>query len=175
MKYNYFCSYLQTFRSLMKKEPKTIMTDQDPWMTEAIANEFPSTKHSFCIWHITSKFSGWFTAILRSQYQQWCTDFYEMYHLETPEEFEHQWPYMIAKYNLHSNKHVIGLYEIKQFWVPAYLRDHFFGGMTTTGRSESINAFVKRFISSHTNLSQFAKQVSNIHFLNFFDTLAIFQ
>ncbi|KAG5535968.1 hypothetical protein RHGRI_023678 [Rhododendron griersonianum] len=41
----------------------------------------------------------------------------------------------------------------------SYLRDYFFGGMTTTGRSESINAFIKRFISSHTNLGQFVKQV----------------
>ncbi|KAL2931271.1 Protein FAR1-RELATED SEQUENCE 11 [Bienertia sinuspersici] len=33
--------------------------------------------------------------------------------------------------------------------APAYLRDYFFGGMITTGRSESINAFIKRFVSSH--------------------------
>ena len=25
-------------------------------------------KHIFCIWHITTKFSGWFTSILRNQY-----------------------------------------------------------------------------------------------------------
>ncbi|KAM7489571.1 hypothetical protein LguiB_027055 [Lonicera macranthoides] len=31
--------------------------------------------------------------------------------------------------------------------------------MTTTGRLESINAFIKRFISSHTNLGEFVKQV----------------
>ncbi|KAG5531650.1 hypothetical protein RHGRI_026317 [Rhododendron griersonianum] len=149
----------KTFLTLMKKQPKTILTDQDPWMSEAIAKEFPGTKHSFCIWHITSKFSGWFTAILRDQYQTWCADFYELYHLETPQEFEDHWTQVIAKYNLQSNKHVMGLYEIKHFWVPAYLRDYFFGGMTTTGRSESINAFIKRFISSHTNLEKFVKQV----------------
>ncbi|KAI8535853.1 hypothetical protein RHMOL_Rhmol10G0206800 [Rhododendron molle] len=59
---------------------------------------------------------------------------------------------------MHNNKHVIGLSEIKQFWVPAYLRDHFFGGMTTIGRPECINAFMKRFIGSHSNLSQLVKQ-----------------
>lgn len=146
----------------MKKQPKTMITDQDPWITQAIATEFPTTKHSFCIWHITSKFSGWFTAVLQSQYQGWCTDFYKLYHLDTPEEFEVQWSHLIAKYNMHTNKHVIGLDGIKHFWVPAYLLDHFFGGMTTTERSESINAFIKRFIGSHSNLSQFVKQVSNL-------------
>ncbi|XP_071727654.1 protein FAR1-RELATED SEQUENCE 11-like [Rutidosis leptorrhynchoides] len=52
------------------------------------------------------------------------------------------------------------LYKIKSFWVPAYLRDFFFGGMTTTGRSESINAFIKKFISSRTCLSDFIRQVN---------------
>ncbi|GAA0176266.1 hypothetical protein LIER_29287 [Lithospermum erythrorhizon] len=73
-----------TYVKMMKHPPKTILTDQDPWMTEAIAREMPSTKHAFCIWHITSKFSG---------------------------------------------------------------------------RSESINAFIKRFVSSHSTLVQLMKQV----------------
>ena len=145
----------------MKKSPKTILTDQDPWMTQAIAKEMPFTKHAFCIWHITTKFSGWFTSVLRNEYSNWCSEFYNLYKLDTIEEFEHQWPRVIEKYNLDGNKHVVGLYKIKDFWVPAYLRDFFFGGMTTTGRSESINAFIKRFISSRTCLSQFIKQVSN--------------
>ena len=59
-----------------------------------------------------------------------------------------------------TNKHVIGLYQIKHFWVPCYLRGHFFGGMTTTGRLESIYAFIKQFDSSHINLMQLIEQVS---------------
>jgi len=65
---------------------------QDPWMKEAISKEFPSTKHSFCIWHITFKFSSWFNAIFRDKYAKWCSEFYELYKLATCEEFEHQWP-----------------------------------------------------------------------------------
>ncbi|KAF7812001.1 protein FAR1-RELATED SEQUENCE 11-like isoform X1 [Senna tora] len=125
-KYGYvvvFDTTYKTFVSLMDKPPKTILTDQDPWMTEAISKDMSSTKHSFCIWNITSKFS------------------------------------VIAKYNLESNKHVKGLYHVKDYWALPYLRDHFFGGMTTTGRSESINAFIKRFINSQTSLSTFFKQV----------------
>ena len=75
---------------------------------------------------------------------------------------------VIAKYNLNENKHVVGLYEIKEFWVPPYLRGFFFGGMTTTGRSESINAFIKRFISSRKCLNQFVRQVSTSIFVILF-------
>ncbi|KAL4569221.1 hypothetical protein LXL04_024856 [Taraxacum kok-saghyz] len=147
------------FTLLMKKSPKTILTDQDPWMKQAIEKEMPYTKHAFCIWHITTKFSSWFTSVLRSDYSTWCTEFYDLYKLESVEEFEQQWPLVIAKYNLEQNKHVTALYQIKTFWVPSYLHGFFFGGMTTTGRSDSINAFVKKFISSRTCLSELIKQV----------------
>ncbi|KAL2892614.1 Protein FAR1-RELATED SEQUENCE 11 [Bienertia sinuspersici] len=148
-----------TFVDIMKKAPKTIITDQDPWMSEAIAVEMPSTKHSFCIWHITSKFSCWFVALLRDNYQKWCGDFYLLYKMTNPNEFEQNWPLMVGKYDLQDNKHIQGLYNIRFFWAPAYLRDHFFGGMVTTGRSESINAFIKRFVSSHVSLTEFVRQV----------------
>ena len=145
----------------MKKSPKAILTDQDPWITEAIPKELPSTKHVFCIWHITAKFSGWFTVILCSQYLNWCTDFYKLYKLDSCEEFEHQWSQVMAKYDMLTNKHLSGLYQIKHFWVPCYLRVYFFGRIITTGRSESINAFIKRFVSSHISLIQLVKQVSH--------------
>ena len=145
----------------MKISPKTIITDQDPWMSEAIANEMPTTKHTYCIWHITTKFSSWFTALLRTKYQSWCADFYMLYRMTSVEEFERNWPLIIGKYNLENNNHVVGLYKIRNSWAPAYLHESFHGGMTTTSRSESINAFIKRFISSHTCLKDFVKQVSN--------------
>ena len=66
----------------------------------------------------------------------------------------------MEKYDMLTNKHVIGLYQIKHFWVPCYLHGRFFGVMTTTGRSESINVFINRFVSSHINLILLIKQVS---------------
>ena len=126
------------------------MTDQDPWITKAILKKLLFTKLVFCIWHITAKFSGWFTSIL-CKYLNWCTGFYK---LDSCEEFEVQWTQVMEKYDMLTSKHVIGLYQIKHFWIPCDLCGHFFGGMTTTGRSESINAFIKWFVSSHINLIQ---------------------
>lgn len=117
----------------MKKPSKTIITDQDPWMSKAIEIEMPITKHSFCIWHITSKFSSWFAALLRTEYQSWCADFYSLYRMTYVEEFEHNWSLVVGKYNLQNNDHIKGLYEIRKFWAPAYLRNYFFRGMTSTG------------------------------------------
>ncbi|KAJ8441081.1 LOW QUALITY PROTEIN: hypothetical protein Cgig2_020372 [Carnegiea gigantea] len=44
--------------------------------------------------------------------------------LNSPEEFEHNWPLTIEKYNLQNYKHVKGLYQSRHFWAPAYLRDY---------------------------------------------------
>ncbi|KAJ8424529.1 hypothetical protein Cgig2_000667 [Carnegiea gigantea] len=132
------------FVKLMKKPPLSNLTDQDICMTEVISKEMPTTKHAFCMWHITTN---------------WCANFYKLYKLEDAEEFEQHWPQVIAKYNIQTNKLVLGLYRIRHYWVPGYLRSYFFVGMTATGRSESINAFIKRFVASRTCLSQFIKQV----------------
>ena len=141
----------------MKKQLKTILTNQNPWIMEAILKELPLTKHVFCIWHITAKFSGWFTSILHNQYSNWCVEFYK---LASCEEFEGQWTQVMEKYDMLTNKHVIGLYQIKYFWVSCYLCGHFFGGVTTIRRTKSINAFIKWFVSSHINLIQLIKQAS---------------
>ncbi|XP_074315207.1 protein FAR1-RELATED SEQUENCE 11-like [Silene latifolia] len=90
-----FCWLMKTFVTLMKKPPLTIITDQDPWMSEAISIEMPFTKHAYCIWHITSKFSSWFTTLLRNQYSHWCSDFYRLYKLDNIDDFEQEWPLMI--------------------------------------------------------------------------------
>ncbi|KAJ8438105.1 hypothetical protein Cgig2_015362 [Carnegiea gigantea] len=105
------------------------------------------------------QFSGWFTSILRNRYPDWSNEFYKIYKLETIEEFESQWDVTVGRFNLQDNKHVKDLYLIKRFRVPAYLRNYFFGGMTTTRRSEYINGFVKRFISSNITLNDFVKQI----------------
>ncbi|KAL2923505.1 Protein FAR1-RELATED SEQUENCE 11 [Bienertia sinuspersici] len=85
----------------------------------------PSTKHSFCIWHITSKFSCWFATLLRDDYQTWCGQFYKLYKMTNPKDFEEHWPLMVAKYNMEDIKHIQGLYKTKTFWAHAYLRDNF--------------------------------------------------
>ena len=84
----------------MKKQPKAILTNQDPRIMEAILKELPITKHAFCIWNITTKFSGWFTSILRNQYSNWCIEFYKLYRLDSCEEFEGQWTQVMEKYDM---------------------------------------------------------------------------
>ncbi|CAJ2631433.1 unnamed protein product [Trifolium pratense] len=89
---------LKTFLAFVKgKYPKTILTDQDPALKEAIAMELPNTKHAFCIWHIVAKLSSWFSFPLGSRYNDFKHEFHKVYHLECADDFEREWNLMVAR------------------------------------------------------------------------------
>ncbi|XP_015959597.1 protein FAR1-RELATED SEQUENCE 11 isoform X1 [Arachis duranensis] len=154
---------LKAFMGFMKgKSPQTILTDHNMWLKEAIAVEMPETKHAFCIWHILSKLSDWFSVLLGSHYDEWKADFLQLYNLELMEDFEEGWRQMIDKYRLHTNKHIISLHSLRMFWALPFLRRYFFAGLTSTSQSESINAFIQRFLSAQSQLDHFVEQVCDV-------------
>ncbi|KAL5140924.1 Protein FAR1-RELATED SEQUENCE 11 [Glycine soja] len=156
-------AYDMAFLGFMKgKAPQTILTDHNMWLKEAIAVELPETKHGFCIWHILSKFSDWFSLFLGSQYDEWKAEFLRLYNLELVEDFEEGWRQMVDQYGLHANKHIISLYSLRTFWALPFLRRYFFAGLTSTCQSESINAFIQRFLSAQSQLDRFVEQVVEI-------------
>lgn len=158
-----YLSFMQAFLGFMKgKAPQTILTDHNMWLKEAIAVELPETKHGFCIWHILSKFSDWFSLFLGSQYDEWKAEFHRLYNLELVEDFEEGWRQMVDQYGLHANKHIISLYSLRTFWALPFLRRYFFAGLTSTCQSESINAFIQQFLSAQSQLDRFVEQVCKI-------------
>ncbi|CAI8591595.1 unnamed protein product [Vicia faba] len=142
------------------KAPQTILTDQNMCLKEALSAEMPITKHAFCIWMIVAKFPSWFNAVLGERYNEWKAEFYRLYNLESVEDFELGWREMVCSFGLHSNRHMLNLYSSRSLWALPYLRSHFLAGMTTTGQSKSINAFIQRFLSAQTRLAHFVEQVA---------------
>uniref|UniRef100_A0A5B7BGJ9 Protein FAR1-RELATED SEQUENCE n=1 Tax=Davidia involucrata TaxID=16924 RepID=A0A5B7BGJ9_DAVIN len=152
---------LKAFLGFMNgKAPQTILTDQNMCLKEAISMEMPTTKHALCIWLIVAKFPSWFNAVLGERYNEWKAEFYRLYNLEAIEDFELGWRDMVNSFGLHTNRHIANLYALRSLWALPYLRSHFFAGMTTTGQSKSINAFIQRFLSAQTRLAHFVEQVA---------------
>ncbi|XP_022889104.1 protein FAR-RED IMPAIRED RESPONSE 1-like [Olea europaea var. sylvestris] len=65
---------------------------------------------------------------------------------------------MIDTYSLKQNNWFLGLYENIACWVPCLLKKTFWAGMSTTQRSESMNAFFDGYVHSKTSLKQFVEQ-----------------
>ena len=76
-------------------------------------------------------------------------------------EFESEWDSFITKYDLADHDWLRNLYDERHRWVPCFLKQHFWAGMSTTQRSESMNAFFDGYINSMTTLQQFVHQYDN--------------
>ncbi|KAG9138724.1 hypothetical protein Leryth_021035 [Lithospermum erythrorhizon] len=152
---------LKVFLGFMNgKAPQTILTDQNMRLKEAIALEMPATKHALCIWLIAMKFPSWLNAVLGERYNEWKTEFYQLYNLDSVEEFEMGWRDMVNSFGLHSNKHIANLFSVRSLWALPYLKNHFFAGMTEPDHSKSINAFIQRFLSAQSRVAHFVEQVA---------------
>ncbi|KAG2694522.1 hypothetical protein I3760_08G149300 [Carya illinoinensis] len=84
-----------------------------------------------------------------------------VYDTQTCDEFEEKWQQLIRKYGLMGNAWLEGLYTERSFWVPVYLKSVFWAGMSTTQRSESMNAFFDGYAHSSTTLKEFVDQYDN--------------
>ena len=69
----------------------------------------------------------------------------------------------IKNYKLESNEWLIGLYDERHHWVPAFVKDMpkdmFWAGMSTTQWSESMHEFFDGYIHAQTTLKQFVEQI----------------
>jgi zinc finger SWIM domain-containing protein 3 len=68
---------------------------------------------------------------------------------------------MIEYYGLQDDEWLKGLFGERDHWVPVYMRDTFWAGMSTTQRSESMNSFFDGYVNSKTALKQFVEQYDN--------------
>ncbi|XP_026446056.1 protein FAR-RED IMPAIRED RESPONSE 1-like [Papaver somniferum] len=139
------------------KAPEGIITDQDKAMQNAIEIVFPNTKHRWCLWHVMKKLPEKFRSY--KKYEAISLDMLSVvYDSQDPEEFERDWSVFLEEYNLHENEWLTTLYDERHLWVPCFVKSHFWAGMSTTQRSESINAFFKDYVTSKTMLKQFVYQ-----------------
>ncbi|XP_040994243.1 protein FAR1-RELATED SEQUENCE 6-like [Juglans microcarpa x Juglans regia] len=84
-----------------------------------------------------------------------------VYDSQTIEEFESCWEVMITTYNLQENAWLQSLYTERTYWAPVFLKGIFWAGMSTTQRSESMNAFFEGYVHARTNLKEFVDQFDN--------------
>ncbi|XP_042962627.1 protein FAR1-RELATED SEQUENCE 5-like [Carya illinoinensis] len=141
---------------------KAIITDQDRAMKNAIALVFPNTRHRFCLWHILKKVLeklgsyGSYKTGMKSALMK-C-----IYDTQRVNEFEKCWDELLTTYNLHENAWLQSLYVEREHWVPAFFKECFWAGMSTTQRNESMNAFFDGYVHSRTNLKEFVDQFDKV-------------
>ena len=142
------------------KSPDGIITDQCRAMQNAIEIVFPNTRHRWCLWHIMKKIPEKLQGY--THYKTIKTKLKTLvYESVSVHQFETRWQQLINDHELDKNEWLDTLYEERQWWVPCYLKGNFWADMSTTQRSEGLNAFFDGFINSTTTLQQFVVQYEN--------------
>ncbi|CAH9089712.1 unnamed protein product [Cuscuta epithymum] len=137
--------------------PMGIITDQDRAMQNAIAIVFPNSNHRWCLWHIMKKVPE---KLGGDAHKDEILDVIHdcIYDSQYTQEFEEKWLDMVQRFALQEHDWLRVMYNERKRWVPCYLKPTFWAGMSTTQRSESINAFFDKFVNSKTTLKQFVEQ-----------------
>ncbi|XP_077215612.1 protein FAR1-RELATED SEQUENCE 5-like [Tasmannia lanceolata] len=139
------------------RAPGCIITDMDGAMRNAIRTVFPNTRHRFCSWHI-SKHLLEHVPLMRDPTSEFPKDYKKWFYTRQKEDCEVAWENLIQKYHIEENGWLAKMWDVRTHWVPAYFRDTFTAGMTSSARSESINSFFDGYVNQNTSLKEFVEQ-----------------
>ncbi|KAF5937194.1 hypothetical protein HYC85_024700 [Camellia sinensis] len=76
----------------------------------------------------------------------------------TEEQFEKRWWKLLDGFNLREGEWMQSLYEDRKLWVPTFMRDISFAGLSTASRSESLSSFFDKYVHGETNLRGFIER-----------------
>lgn len=154
---------MQTWLKAMGGQaPKIILTEQDKVLKSVISDVFPSTLHFFSLWHIMGKVSETLSSVIK-QNENFISKFEKcVYRSWTDDKFDKRWNKLVDRFGLKENELIQSLYEDRKLWVPNFMRDGFFAGMSTGQRSESVNSFLDKYVHKKTTVQEFVKQYDAI-------------
>ncbi|KAM2868937.1 hypothetical protein FF1_016936 [Malus domestica] len=153
-----FIWLFETFLVAMSnKAPKTIFTDQDAAMMNAIPHVMPDTYHRLCLWHMMQNALKNVNCVFKgnSGVREVLKKFIDEY--EDEDEFLVAWDEMLVKHNVQGKalEWLKGIKKLRKKWAKAYVKMAWSAGMTTTGISESFNGRLKEYLQSDYNVVQF--------------------
>ena len=108
-------------------------------MTKVIRKVMSNTCHWYCLWHILDKLPSNLGGVFIHN-EGFVEKIKQCVHKsDTPLNFESSWNEIMSDVKLVDNDWLKDIFNIRNMWVPAYLKKIFFVGMLTTQRSKSMN------------------------------------
>ncbi|XP_021980106.1 protein FAR1-RELATED SEQUENCE 5-like [Helianthus annuus] len=153
---------LNSFVKSFGRQPKVVVTDQEPAMKQAIEDVFTTSRQRLCMWHIMKKVADKAGHELCNN-DDFKRKMYDIVWIDSiePEEFERQWKLVMIEYGLTQNKWIDDMFVMRSMWILAFYRHEPMSGlMRTTSGSESENHFFASVANS---------QLTLIEYMNHFD------
>ncbi|XP_062119724.1 protein FAR1-RELATED SEQUENCE 4 isoform X2 [Humulus lupulus] len=158
-----FVWLMQTwFIAMGEQAPRVILTDQNNAIKAAVAAVFPGTRHCFCLSYVMEKVPRQLEFL-----GMWHDSFMEKFNKcifksWSEEQFDKRWWKLIDKFNLRQVDWIQSLYEDRMYWVPTFVRDISFAGLSRTSRLESLNSSFDKYVQRETSLRDFMERYREI-------------
>lgn len=158
-----FMWLFESFRTAMNgSQPKTILTDRCPAISEAVAVVWPGTAHRFCVWHIYQTAGEQLSQAFHGS-RTLAYDFGRcLFDYEEEEEFLLAWKAMLEKYDLKDNPWLAVLFEDRMKWALVYGRETFYADLKSVQQKENLHSELKKHLSPETGLLHFFEQYKRI-------------
>jgi MULE transposase domain/FAR1 DNA-binding domain/SWIM zinc finger len=144
-------------RCMDDKPPGAVITSHTGAVVRAITEAFPSARRRFNLWHILKdlpELSG------RTEDKEAMSMRVRkvVFGSLTGTDFERDWMELIKQYGLTENRWLAALFEERDKWVPAYIKETFWAGLGTMHRSERLDHFFDGYVTPETTVKGFIEQ-----------------
>ncbi|XP_007031717.2 PREDICTED: protein FAR1-RELATED SEQUENCE 7 [Theobroma cacao] len=143
------------------KNPKTILTDEDAVVSEAVNSIFPEIHQRMCVWHVYQsalkqlgdKFVGpSFVNDLSSCF----------FNHEEEEDFIAAWNIMLDVHGLWENDWLNKIFETREQWAIAYKRHIFCADINSVQLHESFIVNLKKYLKPESDVLSFFKHLGKV-------------
>ncbi|PKA64412.1 Protein FAR1-like sequence 6 [Apostasia shenzhenica] len=141
--------------------PSALITDESKVVKDAVSEVFPNTRHRICLWRMINNVKGKLKEF-REYKSIKRTLIKVVFDSSQVDEFEENWSKLIKGFGLEDNGYFCSLYEIRSLWVPAFLKDTFWAGMSIFHYKERISSFFEGHVYPETSLQEFLRNYEGI-------------
>lgn len=136
------------------RPPQTVVTDRCKALQSAISEVFPRAHHRLYLPLVmqsifvrlgeTAESEAFSTTLNKT-----------VYNTQKVDEFEMAWEEMVQHFGIGGHEWIQALFEDRERWVPSYVKDTFFAGISSFEPGESVSSFFDGYVHSQTTLKEF--------------------
>ncbi|KAI3452515.1 hypothetical protein Pfo_009179 [Paulownia fortunei] len=158
-------SFKWLFRTFIKamsgKTPKTVLSDKDAVISEAIVSEVPETHHRLCTWQIYQNALKHLSQVVVSS-DSFSSDLCGCFFNLDEEDFVNSWKVMLDTYGLWENEWLHGIFEEREKWALPYIKHIFAADIETALLSEGSITSLKKYLKPESQVLQFVKHFGRV-------------
>ena len=156
---------LSSFFKLVQDKCSIIISDGDHALCAAIKDELNGIPHRLCAWHLARNLRRKF-GFLKSEFQSIKDKIFSLPYEKHKDKFDKNvdeiLKFLTEKELENQKNYMENTLAKKEYWAESYFPPVFDGSISTTSRVESWNAFIKKYLNSKSEITDFIALINKI-------------